>query len=623
MALTASQLEAPVEPEALSPEQSNRINVVARIRPFLSHEVRPPTPCLYNMGKVIYTKDPNNKNIASQHPFDTVLDPTATQDQAYESVAGDVYKVMCGTPMLLIAYGITSSGKSYTLFGDDGDSGVFGRAIYNLFSIVSSLPIAKQAVFRVSAVQIYMTYITDLLNKNEILKAHGSGFDPLPGRSWAIVHSPEDTIAKVREALLSREMAATQFNSVSSRSHCIITFVIELPEAGQSTCLTVVDLAGSEPHLPGASKQTQQESSFIRTSLLCLDRALKDLKSLGSAKSASVSFRSSPLTMALKPFLQPTKDLSLPCNVVIFLNLHGKLEGFYSNKETLQLGLVAKNVKNYSKTASRLGVLSTNVTHMVGSMARSVADTKKPGGAGELKGLKGSMGRGEFVDDIVDDDNMSVISFKVSRSKLVHSSSEEYERDGSRRSSGGLNVFTSDDGSYVTMPVEDWTTIINEFERLAIALQNAAVESDAEIAAARRDVVAEMTQLMEINISKEREGLLTDIVERDAEIQRLNGQLLAGAKDLDAAAKRLHIAETRLRIIQEQSLLNTSMASTLSTGDGAGAGPLVTLNNSLKAKVQNLEARNSQLEQALRKANANLGQSRVSGRLVDLLADFQ
>lgn len=487
--------------EELASEQSPHVRVIARIRPFLAGETAPAPPCISVQGNTVVTQDPTT-GVTTAHPFDIALGPEATQEAAYQAIAADVSRVLAGVPMLLMAYGVTSAGKSYTLFGSGEDLGLFGKATHALFEMIASSPLVTptQICIRVSAVQIYLNTVTDMLNEGVPLKVHGAGPDPLPDRAWVPVTSPEACIQVIRDALARREVASTTQNARSSRSHCIVTLAIDDLATGQTSGLTVVDLAGSEPHMVGASKLVQQESSFIRTSLLMLDRALKDLRNITVTRTTSVSFRSSQLTMALRPFLQPTPSLTLPCNAVMFLNLHGRVEAFASNKDTLQLGLVAKSVRNYSKTASRLGLMSSTAASLAGSMTKSLSrSTRQP------------------PDDVQDD---SVVEYGIT---------------------------TTEHGDLITIPLAHWNSILEEVERLSTALDEAGVTLQEELQIARQEVVTEMTQLMEINVAHERAALLTDIVERDAMIERLQRELVGVATRADALSKQLYVSDARLQ----------------------------------------------------------------------------
>ncbi|ESU45437.1 Kinesin-like protein [Giardia duodenalis] len=528
--LQASQLQG-------SQNISNRIRVIARVRPFLPGEVAPNPPCITVSNNVITAHDPTNSMIITSHPFDIALGPSSTQDNAYETISNDIYRVMCGVPMLLLAYGVTSAGKTYTLFGEGKDIGLYGRAVHDLYRLIDISAIAKSALVSISIVQIYMNSVMDLLNKGEPLKLHGAGTDPLPGRRWVDVDSATTCLSLTRRALQNREVSSTALNTMSSRSHCIVFLRILDTATGQASGLTVVDLAGSEPHMPGASKQVQQESSFIRTSLLMLDRAMKDLKSLNCTRTTSVSFRSSPLTMALRPYLQPTSDFSLPCNSVIFLNLHGKAEGFFSNKETLQLGLVAKSVKNYSKTASRLGVLSTTAASMAGSMGKSLSRSSRARPTDIAIEDEGSLPSPEITGTIyaTADTNITLSQYN---------SGQDITRFPNCPASLVIQ------GDSILIPITYWNSILTEFENLATALANASGDIQEELQNARQEAVAEMAQLMELNIAKERESLLTDIVERDATINSLQQELITVMANNDTLSKQLYVTKTKLNSFQ-------------------------------------------------------------------------
>ena len=77
--------------------------------------------------------------------------------------------------------------------------------------------------------------------------------------------------------------------------------------------------------------------------------------------------------MCLRPFLQPKQvqqRFQLPGSISLILNLHAVTEGFYQNKETLNLGLLTKEIRNYAKTPSRLGQLGQSVQHLQNSVSQ-------------------------------------------------------------------------------------------------------------------------------------------------------------------------------------------------------------------------------------------------------------
>lgn len=574
------------------------IRVIARVRPFLPTEHPPERPCIYVEGGAVFAADPHPERAGygvvqptSRHVFDTALGPEATQEDVYAALKGEVYNVMCGVPMLLLAYGVTSAGKSHTLFGYGEDSGAFGRAVTDIFSLAAQA--GMEARFRVSAVQIYKKTVTDLLNNNAELKIYSTSPDSLPYRTWTPVHSAQECVRVAKEALARREVSSTKLNSTSSRSHCIFTLAVDTrvsgpggAEATASTALCLVDLAGSEPYNAGDSRALEEEACFIRTSLLALSRVVTALRDIEKDRRALANVRESPLTMALKPFLVPTSFREMPANIAIILNLHGNPEGFSANRDTLSIGLVAKAVKSYPKTPSRLGMLSEEAGALVRQSALRSASgvrstigrsgvlrsgTPKRSGlsavSGSTRSLRGSkhitVEEDELWQELNDYSGAAPGAMRKSRARPNGADGADGadgvdlavgDFDAERLEAAGVdpgaffvppeaispyNVLAAPAGEFVLIPTTDWKNILGEFERLAKALSDAAREAEEDVIAARRETVAELTQLMEFNVAKEREALVSEIVERDKYIQRLTAECAGLSKLLDEARMEL------------------------------------------------------------------------------------
>lgn len=203
--------------------------------------------------------------------------------------------MLSGIPLLQINYGVTSSGKTYTLFGTQQHPGLLVQS----YRYITEKLVGVQVY--ISCVQIYLNQITDLLNNCQPLQVLATQQDQLPNRRFEKISTEQNLYEILQRALKHREQSATLNNTHSSRSHCLVYLVIEYNGGQNQICF--VDLAGSEPFQAGQSRIMQQESSFIRTSLLTLDKAIRDLKNLSNRNQNSVSFRSSPLTMCLRPLL--------------------------------------------------------------------------------------------------------------------------------------------------------------------------------------------------------------------------------------------------------------------------------------------------------------------------------
>ncbi|KAH0569867.1 Kinesin-like protein [Spironucleus salmonicida] len=434
MDLTASQLTSSVSAAPPAP-----ISVIARVRPAFPKERVSDVPCIRAEGNFVITHDPIT-GIETSHEFDTALPSNSTNSDAFEALFPLLSAAEQGFPLLELSYGVTSAGKSHTLFGSQNEPGVFQMAVFHLL---------QSSEVEISAVQIYMNQAQDLIT-GSILRIIGTGSDPLPARAWKAI-TTESLQSQLSQILQNREVASTKLNSASSRSHCLVFVRI------RSSTICFVDLAGSEPHQQEASKQVQQEGAFIRTSLLMLDRSLKELRNAAKTSSLATSFRSSALTMALRPFLQ-LRNKRLAAQICMFLNLHQCVDGFQSNKETLQLGLVTKEIRNYAKTPSRIQGVNRSVRSVCGSMVGSV----------------------------------------VGRDSVV-----EIE------------------GSVVQIGQKEWEGVLQQLYDVSEQLQEVENEYENDIFSARSDFAEEMKQMIEIEVNFERMEWLGVVRERDLEIQRL------------------------------------------------------------------------------------------------------
>ena len=171
-----------------------------------------------------------------------------------------VNDVLEGYHATLFAYGQSGSGKTYTICGCPNAIGLVPR-------IAASLVNDKRAPeVQVSFMQIYNDQLTDLIT-DAPMKWSDPGVDtPLNdiGTFWKMYAQAEK----------KRPVQATDLNDVSSRSHLIVRFTVDVKQKdGRKTtaCLHCIDLCGSErlksSHATGSVKK---ETESINLDLLQL-----------------------------------------------------------------------------------------------------------------------------------------------------------------------------------------------------------------------------------------------------------------------------------------------------------------------------------------------------------------
>lgn len=121
----------------------------------------------------------------------------------------------------------------------------------------------------------------------------------------------QDALAVLRQGIAARQVAATDYNAASSRSHCIFTCHVESrlePRPGlvnvRSSRLHLVDLAGSERLKYGAggmgagenSDRLLKETTSINRSLTVLGMVILKL----TEQQPHIPYRNSKLTFLLQ-----------------------------------------------------------------------------------------------------------------------------------------------------------------------------------------------------------------------------------------------------------------------------------------------------------------------------------
>src|SRR6201985_2864730 len=142
----------------------------------------------------------------------------------------------------VFAYGMTGTGKTFSMQGTATSPGVIPLAITDIFSFIRETP-HREFLLRVSYLEIYNEKIHDLLSapltaangtpmqQEEIKLREDSkrGVYATPLKE-EIVQSPTQLLRVIARGDAARRVAGTQYNARSSRSHAAGQIVVESRE---------------------------------------------------------------------------------------------------------------------------------------------------------------------------------------------------------------------------------------------------------------------------------------------------------------------------------------------------------------------------------------------------------
>ncbi len=251
----------------------------------------------------------------------------------------------------VLAYGQTSSGKTFTMQGDlesETMRGIIPRMVETIFDCISQSSQTVEFTVKAAMLEIYNEHIRDLLDPSkDNLNVHEDKQKGIYVESLTEVSMGNefDVYELMKTGNGNRAIAETKMNAQSSRSHSIFVLTLTMNDSENFTCKTgklyLVDLAGSEIiSKTGASGQTLEEAKGINKSLTMLGRVIT---ALTDGKSSHIPYRDSKLTRILQDSLGGN---SKTCLIIT------ASPSMYNAAETLstcRFGVRAKSIKNNAK----------------------------------------------------------------------------------------------------------------------------------------------------------------------------------------------------------------------------------------------------------------------------------
>lgn len=234
-------------------------------------------------------------------------------------------------------------------------AGIIPRFLRLLFAKLNSAPgtsaqeITQEHSVKVSFIELYNEQLRDLLSADDSIQLKMFDGDNKKGHAATMVQGIEEYhITSASEGLRllqagtsKRQIAATNYNDFSSRSHTIFTVMVKQTtgDGGEviSGKLSLVDLAGSENiQRSGAQNSRAAEAGLINKSLLTLGRVINALVE----KSKHIPYRESKLTRLLRD------SLGGETKTCIVATLSPAESSFEETNSTLNYASRAKSIQN-------------------------------------------------------------------------------------------------------------------------------------------------------------------------------------------------------------------------------------------------------------------------------------
>uniref|UniRef100_A0ACD5TNI9 Uncharacterized protein n=1 Tax=Avena sativa TaxID=4498 RepID=A0ACD5TNI9_AVESA len=230
---------------------------------------------------------------------------------------------------LLVAMGPTGSGKTHTVFGTAKYPGIVPLTLQKVFNTADESNSGNQPTrsFCLSMFEILCEgkaeRILDLLSDAADLVLQQSTI--IKGLKEVAISNLMDAESLVSRGMLKRSTAATNANSESSRSQCIITIRafhkyndLQSEHLIGGSVLTIADLAGAERKKSTGNMGSRLiESNFINNTSMVFGNCLRALldHQKNQKKTLEKHFKNSTLTRYLRDYLEGRKKMTLILNV--------------------------------------------------------------------------------------------------------------------------------------------------------------------------------------------------------------------------------------------------------------------------------------------------------------------
>ena len=349
--------------------------VYVRIRPFLSKEIlklkrnnstslltggynqnnQPKLESIFTVNnKILYICDNKHYRKEKKFYFNNIFTEKNNNKDVFDiSIKPIINNVLNGYNSTALAYGVTGTGKTHTIFGDlvfqNGEEGIAIKACDYLFKTLNNKYFEDEYFIKVSYIEIYNENVIDLLNCDNsftLMKIE----DPskgvyCPNAKEFTINNCEELKKIISQGNKRRTMAPTNQNKFSSRSHAILQISLERKSYNEEknnfdiyfSKFLMVDLAGSERGGIERGKR-REEGANINKSLFTLGSCINILSDKNKS-GKFIPYRESKLTRLLKD--------SLGGNIltVMLVCVSPAVESYEESLSSLNYATRAKKIK--------------------------------------------------------------------------------------------------------------------------------------------------------------------------------------------------------------------------------------------------------------------------------------
>lgn len=348
----------------------DKVRVICRFRPSNGKELREEKqmglwqedPEIVGQGVTL----PGSSKQSKKKTFflDNIIGWKSSQNRCFRVIGWPmVQSVLAGYNATVFAYGQTGSGKTYTMFGPEGNifchqyAGITQRALALLFKSLmqqvktssgSDGPLVGFSI-KLQFLQIYKEKLFDLLNPvsgaNLRIRFDTRSNAPyVENITQNIVHSMKEVVKLMKIAISNRITDKTNMNNCSSRSHLLMTVIVEQHKHDGTKInskLNFGDLAGSESLRKTGVKVGSKQFSELKSINLSLSQLTTLINDIVNKRRPS--YRSSKLTY----LLQDSIGGNTKTTIVVCASPH--ISNRQETIRTLVFSQIAKTIKNKAK----------------------------------------------------------------------------------------------------------------------------------------------------------------------------------------------------------------------------------------------------------------------------------